>query len=493
MSTFSTAPARLQRNRRRLPRGCLSSPRVLGGPSGKIAALCAALLLASSASVGAATGGSSAPTGPSGVSGASGTTGTTGPPTLAKLDKKMASAMKSIGTDSGAYVFDLDTGQVLFDDDATIPRNPASVEKLYTLSTALSLFGVSGTLHTDVYGVGTLAPGGVWQGNLYLRGGGDPTFGDKPFVIRNYGVGSTVGTLAHELIAATHITRVDGSIIGDESYFDSLRGEPASNYAPDPELFGELSALSFDRGAVGRQGTPPLHAAHELALALAKSGVVVSGHSRAGALPASGAKLLASVASPPMSTLAALTATPSDNFFAETILKDLGARFGAGGTTPAGASVVLAFLAKLSIDPQIVDGSGLSRSDLTTPLQVVTLLQDLSPGGVASLAPVGDALRAALPIDGETGTLVSRMIGTSAAGNCIAKTGTLSDASDLAGWCDGRFAFALLMNGVDVWKAQVAQDKMIEALAAYGQPANSANHSKSARKPASSSTATPSR
>jgi D-alanyl-D-alanine carboxypeptidase/D-alanyl-D-alanine-endopeptidase (penicillin-binding protein 4) len=470
---------------------------VLRGPSATIVALCAALLLASSASVGATTGGSSAPTGPSGVSGASGSTGpsgTTGPPTLAKLDKTMASAMKSLGKNSGAYVYDLDTGQVLFDDDATIPRNPASVEKLYTLSAALSLFGSGGTLHTDVYGVGTLAPGGVWEGSLYLRGGGDPTFGDKPFIVRNYGVGTTAGTLAHELIAATHLTRVDGSIIGDESYFDSLRGGPASNYQPDPELFGEISALSFDRGAVGKQGTPPLHAAHELALALAKSGVVVTGHSRAGTLPASGARLLASVPSPPMSTLAALTATPSDNFFAETILKDLGARFGGGGTTPGGAAVVLAFLAKLGIVPQIVDGSGLSRSDLTTPLQVVTLLQDLSPGGVASLAPVGDALRAALPVDGETGTLVGRMTGTPAAGNCIAKTGTLSDASDLAGWCDGRFAFALLMNGVEVWKAQEAQDKMIEALAAYGEPAaTGANHSKSAKKPASSSTATPSR
>jgi D-alanyl-D-alanine carboxypeptidase/D-alanyl-D-alanine-endopeptidase (penicillin-binding protein 4) len=452
------------------------------------------LVLASSASVAAATGGgASAPTGSTGVSGASGSTGTTGPPTLAKLDKTMASAMKSLGKNSGAYVYDLDTGQVLFDDDATIPRNPASVEKLYTLSTALSLFGPSGTLHTDVYGVGTLEAGGVWQGNLYLRGGGDPTFGDKPFDTRNYGVGTTVGTLAHELIAATHITRVDGSIIGDESYFDSLRGEPASNYQPDPELFGELSALSFDRGETGKQGTPPLHTAHEFAVALAKSGVVVSGHSQAGPLPSSGTRLLASVASPPMSTLAALTATPSDNFFAETILKDLGARFGGGGTTPAGAAVVLAFLAKLSITPLIVDGSGLSRSDLTSPLQVVTLLQDLSPGGVASLAAVGDALRAALPIDGETGTLVGRMIGTSAAGNCIAKTGTLSDASDLAGWCDGRYVFALLMNNVEVWEAQEAQDKMIEALAAYGQPASSAGQSKSARKAASSSTGTPSR
>jgi D-alanyl-D-alanine carboxypeptidase len=60
------------------------------------------------------------------------------------------------------------------------------------------------------------------------------------------------------------------------------------------------------------------------------------------------------------------------------------------------------------------------------------------------------------------------MVGTVADGNCQAKTGTLSDASDLAGWCDGRYVFALLMNDVDVWSAENAQDKIVEALARYG-------------------------
>lgn len=448
------------------------------GPSAKIIALCAALVLGSAATVVASTGGSPAPGGSSGTSGSSGssalggTTGSTGAisaTALAKLDKTMTKAMKSVGSHSSAYVIDLSTGETLFDDDGLVPRYPASVEKLYTLSTALARFGPSGTLQTSVYGVGTLEAGGVWDGNLYLRGGGDPTFGSSTYIKENYGVGTSVTALAAQLVAATGITRVDGAIVGDESYFDSLRGDPASGYLPDSELVGELSALSFDRGDSGKQGSPPAHAAHELVLALRGLKVTVTKHVFAGTTPR-GARLLTSIASPPMSTLAALTATPSDNFFAEMILKGLGARFGIGGTTTAGAAVVLHFLADLSITPQIVDGSGLSRSDSTSPVQVVTLLRDLSPGGVSALAGVGDALRAALPIDGETGTLVTRMIGTPAQGNCIAKTGTLSDASDLAGWCDGRFAFALLMNYVDVTKAQKAQDKMIEALAALDPP-----------------------
>ena len=473
----------------------LSSQPVPTGASGKILVLCAAVARGWSAAAIAATGGASSPTGASGVTGASGTTGTTGATTLtplAKLNRKMAAAMKPLGSNSGAYVYDLTSGQVLYDDDGAVPRSPASVEKLYTLTAALKLFGPSGTLTTAVDGVGTLEPDGVWDGNLYLRGGGDPTFGDLHFIKDWYGDGASVGALAAKLVAATHITRVDGSIIGDESYFDSLRGDPASDFAPDPNLVGELSALSFDRGAAGRQGTPAAHAAWELSGALYRDHVKVTGHAEHGVTPP-GARPLVSIASPPMSALADLTATPSDDFFAEMILKALGARFGAGGSTAAGAAVVARVLAGLGINAQIVDGSGLSRADLTSPQQVVTLLRDLSPGGVASLQTVGADLRAALPVDGKTGTLSARMVGTAADGNCQAKTGTLSNASDLAGWCDGNYAFALLMNDVDVSNAEKAQDKIVEALARYGRTNTAEAHSSSAKKPASSSTATPSR
>jgi D-alanyl-D-alanine carboxypeptidase/D-alanyl-D-alanine-endopeptidase (penicillin-binding protein 4) len=119
----------------------------------------------------------------------------------------------------------------------------------------------------------------------------------------------------------------------------------------------------------------------------------------------------------------------------------------------------------LHLTPTVADGSGLSRRDRTSPIDVVTLLRDLSPGGIASLQPVGLALRAALPVAGHSGTLEMRMRGTAAAGRCVAKTGTLSDASDLAGWCNGDFAFAFLMNHVDIAAAQHAQDAMAVALA----------------------------
>ncbi|MGA2007373.1 MAG: D-alanyl-D-alanine carboxypeptidase [Solirubrobacteraceae bacterium] len=416
-------------------------------------------------------------TGPTGKTGPTGTTGTTGhgPPLpaaeVAHLRTVMTRAMKPLGGHSGAYVVDLANGEVLFDDDGSVPRNPASVEKLYTLSTALDRFGLEGTLQTSVYGLGTLEPGGVFVGNLYLHGGGDPTFGSEGFIKANYGSGTSVQALAELLIATTHIRKVKGSIIGDESYFDSRRGGPATNYGVDPNLVGELSALAFNRGLSGSLGSPPAYAAFELAGTLRHDGVVVTGRSHAGELPPTGAKLLVSIDSPPMTTLVKLTALPSDDFFAEMLLKALGARFGAGGTTAAGAAVVSAFLAGLHLTPAVVDGSGLSRADHTSPLDVVTLLRDLSPGGAASLQAIGAVLRASLPVVSESGTLAFRMPHSAASGHCMAKTGTLSDASDLAGWCNGTFAFAFLMNHVNVTAAQSAQDTMTIALAKLSVPA----------------------
>ena len=108
------------------------------------------------------------------------------------------------------------------------------------------------------------------------------------------------------------------------------------------------------------------------------------------------------------------------------LLKALGARFGDGGTTAAGAAVVSRFLAGLHLTPTVADGSGLSRRDRTSPIDVVTLLRDLSPGGdrVAAVRRRWRcAPRSRSPVD--SGTLAMRMHGTAAAGRCVAKTGTL--------------------------------------------------------------------
>ena len=152
------------------------------------------------------------------------------------------------------------------------------MEKLYTATTALELMGPEATLTTSVLGTGHLGANGRWEGSLYLKGGGDPTFGSASYVAARYGgQGATVTKLA-ALVKAAGIREVTGNVDGDESWFDSLRGDPYSDYAPDPELEGELSGLSFNRGQTGSQSGAHAQAAYaalQLRGALRAEGVKV--------------------------------------------------------------------------------------------------------------------------------------------------------------------------------------------------------------------------
>jgi D-alanyl-D-alanine carboxypeptidase len=256
----------------------------------------------------------------------------------AGLETHMSHELRLAGSAAGAYVYDMTTGQALFSARAEVQRAPASVEKLYTAATALERMGPTAQLETTVLGVGHMATGGVWDGSLYLRGGGDPTFGSEAFIRSHYGgVGTAVSTLASQLAHTDGIRRVTGRVDGDESYFDSLRGEPSSRYAWDPYLEGTLSALAFNRGETGSEKgahAPAAFAARQLRAALRAAGVAVPGGGEAASTPA-GAVKLAGARSPTIAQLLGLTLPPSDNFFAETLLKDLGALYGgAGNATP---------------------------------------------------------------------------------------------------------------------------------------------------------------
>jgi serine-type D-Ala-D-Ala carboxypeptidase/endopeptidase (penicillin-binding protein 4) len=354
---------------------------------------------------------------------------------------------------AGAYVRDLHTGATLYARKEDVARPPASVNKLYTTSTALLRFGPQATLRTQVVASGTLDPDGVWRGDLFLKGAGDPTLGQPQ-----------IDTLARTIAAQSGIRRVAGSVLGDESVFDSLRGASRTGFALDRDIEGVLSGVAVGRG-FARDGSPPKEAARRLAKALRAVSVGVDGKSAAGTAP-QGAPEVAGVDSPPMAEIVRQTNVPSDNFDAEMLLKDLGAHYGAGGTTIAGAAVVRAQLATFGVHPRIVDGSGLSRADRTTPRQVVRLLERMEG------SEVGPEFGASLPVVGRTGTMRRRMRGTVAQDRCRTKTGTLRAVSALAGYCEttgGRtVAFAMLMSTVFITRAHGVQDRMTQAIATYG-------------------------
>jgi D-alanyl-D-alanine carboxypeptidase/D-alanyl-D-alanine-endopeptidase (penicillin-binding protein 4) len=394
------------------------------------------------------------------------------PGTLAALQADLGHQLKIAGAHSSAYVYDLTTKQALFSARATTRRPPASVEKLYTATTALERLGPTARLSTTVLGTGQLGPNGVWEGDLYLHGGGDPTFGDAAFIASHYGgTGASLSTLVTQLVQVDGIHAVRGRVYGDESFFDSARGEPSSGYAFDPFLEGTLSAVAFDRGASGRERgahAPAAYAARKLWAALKNAGVSVRGSSGTASAPA-GAQQLALVSSPTVEQLLGLMLPPSDNFFAETLLRDLGVAFGGAGTSAAGAAVVAQTISSLlGIHPRVVDGSGLSEADRTSAYEVADLLAGVQP------TPLGTLLRSSMAVAGRTGTLAHRMRGTGASGRCQGKTGTLTGSSNLVGYCQAAnghlLVFAFFNDAISTTLAHVIQDHMTISLAnaSYG-------------------------
>jgi serine-type D-Ala-D-Ala carboxypeptidase/endopeptidase (penicillin-binding protein 4) len=388
----------------------------------------------------------------------------------AQLAKALKSQMRFAGAYSGAYVVDVsqEKPRVVFRWREHTPRILASNTKLFTTSAALANFGREGTLGTEVLGKGELDAEGVYRGSLWLKGGGDPTFGSRRFTQRSYGGGATVQDLA-DLLEDTGIQRVTGRVYGDESAFDTLRGGPDSGYGVSVWV-GPLSALSYNRGLFteggrGFQANPPAFAAARLDEALEARGIAVRLKPRAGMTPVD-ATVLASVDSPPMESLIRLTNKPSDNFFAETLLKDLARLNGAVGTTRGGARVATAFARRLGARPRLVDGSGLARGNRASPASIVRLLSAIYRRDDY------DPFVGSLPIAGQDGTLFDRMRRGAAKYRCRGKTGTLSNVSALSGYCEARsgnnYAYSILMNGVYPTGARRLQDRMLQAIAKLG-------------------------
>ena len=174
--------------------------------------------------------------------------------------------------------------------------------------------------------------------------------------------------------------------------------------------------------------------------------------------------------SPPLSTLAETMIKLSQNLYAETLLKSLGASAGVG-TADAGRSAAVSVVREWGVTPAdlvMADGSGLSRYNLATPEAIVTILTHVDRD---------DRLRtpfeAALPVAGRDGTLAQRMRGTVAEGNARAKTGSFSNASALSGYVrtadDEPLVFSIIVNNFGTTRDVVDQsiDSIVVCLASF--------------------------
>jgi D-alanyl-D-alanine carboxypeptidase/D-alanyl-D-alanine-endopeptidase (penicillin-binding protein 4) len=196
---------------------------------------------------------------------------------------------------------------------------------------------------------------------------------------------------------------------------------------------------------------------------LRRAGVTVRGGSGVGVASAQ-AIALADVESPPLSALVRHMDVYSDNFYAEMLMKEIGAVQGGGGSAAEGITVARRLLASAGVPlagVRMVDGSGLSLTDRWTPSGLAGLLRTmwLDPDLQQYVVP-------AMPIAGETGTLKHRMRRGPAHGLVRAKTGTTSNASALSGFVGDRYVFSILENGrpVRTQNAERSQDRFAQVL-----------------------------
>jgi len=145
-------------------------------------------------------------------------------------------------------------------------------------------------------------------------------------------------------------------------------------------------------------------------------------------------KEIAAVESPPLSELLIETNVNSNNLYAEALLRSLAIKKTGEknqNTADIGLQVIRETLTQLGVEPEgyvIVDGSGLSRKNLTTPAALVQVLQGIGK------SPQAEVFRASLPISGVKGSLKNRFLNTAAMGIVQAKTGSMTGISALSGY-----------------------------------------------------------
>ena len=170
---------------------------------------------------------------------------------------------------------------------------------------------------------------------------------------------------------------------------------------------------------------------------------------------------------------------PSDNLYAELLLKVVGAQVeGTPGSAEKGKKVLNKLLAEMGVDVEAIrfsDGSGVSRYGLLSPDAIISLLANMYQN-----FSVRNEFIASLPIAGVDGTLSRRMKGMAAEGIVHAKTGSLGGVSTLAGYTtadDGEvLAFSIMMSHFvgSTWPFRAVQDRICDALTRYRERSPSA-------------------
>lgn len=375
---------------------------------------------------------------------------------------------------TSALVWRLDeTGPVeVLSYKAAIPRRPASTMKVITAASALISLGPEFRFETRLYAsASSPQTGSTLRGPIYLKGYGDPTLA-TPIYARRYlgGVRGNLGKLARP-VRNLGITRVEGPLVVDETFFDRSRRVTSwpARYTSECQ---PLTAMSVNQSWLGNEHrryvkSPPRAAGNQLRFAMQAVGIAHAGAIVSGRAPAEEqGRLLATAKSPPLRVISRLMLPDSDNFIAEMLTKNVGAYTRNTGTTVAGteaAADTLSAIGALHAGDRFVDGSGLDPQNQVTAQTLVSVMS------AANADPSwGTPLIQSLPQGGE-GTLKRRLRGADVRDRVWAKTGYISRTSTLTGIVESpsgtRYAFAFLMNQGSISAARQTQDRLVTLIA----------------------------
>lgn len=416
----------------------------------------------------------------------------------------------------GIVVWDTSDPQPEISFNAVRAFNPASTMKLVTSYAALSLLGPAYTWPTEVSMDGSLQ-NGVLNGNLYLKGYGDPSLNMERFWV-----------LVHQL-RQRGLHQINGDLVIDQNYFQL---DPPSNFDDQPRraynaqpaaLMVNFNSTAVDihiqdaRIALTAEPLPPstsvvnklvldsapcgewrdrIHTDWQVtpaqliitgqyslncgdksfAVTLGDASALVAGLFttlwqneggkfngawRTGNVP-SNAQPLMTYTSPPLAQAVYNLNKYSNNVMARTLFLGLSS---AGGTcsTAKSTQVVIDWLKLQNLDfPELAmeNGAGLSRVERIAPYSMARLLRS------ASQSPVFAELAAALPIVTVDGTMKKRGKDNQVAAHAHIKTGTLDGVKTMAGYvtteAGHQVVVVFFINDTEAAAGSAAQDALLE-------------------------------
>ena len=402
----------------------------------------------------------------------------------------------------GFVIYDPRTKKVISSYNENTPLVPASTTKLLTTETALNLLGEKFRWITQLEYSGEIDETGNLLGNLYIVGSGDPSLGTNKAGASSY---SKLVSDFTATIAEKGIKKITGDIIIQTGVFKSNKSQKLpenivwlenGNYylpvgstldiSPENEKLIAKKSNPFAEnknfyyispyikqmvyadkfvglGLTTKLPDAPAYLANTLRSTLLKSKIPVIGKvvTRTTDLTPEKRNVLTSYQSPTLAEIIFYTNQHSDNALAEATLRMVGFQKNGDQTLESGRSAVVAHLNSIGFDTSglnYIDGSGLSRSNLVTPIAQVKFLTGLM--NEKFYKTYFDSL----PIGGQTGTL-KRMFNGNGNGQIFAKTGTLNKVKTLAGYMKTNtgktLVFSLLINNyagsVDQVKSKMEQ------------------------------------